>query len=123
MTRHEAIRMVSFVVVVLFLVATSLAFEAEVTMDGTVDDDSFFAQFQETHDDVPSKLEGETGNALNPSLKPMDVDGDETFLAYVTPDVSTFYQEQPGSRTPQSMGKPLIARFNNLSPDTVQLMW
>jgi hypothetical protein len=93
-------------------------------MDGTLDDDSFFAQFKETNDDVSSTLEVETGNALDPSLKPMVVDGDkETFLAYVTPDVSTFYQEQPGSRTAQSMAKPLIARFNNLSPDKVQLMW
>mmetsp|Transcript_14150 Transcript_14150/g.20899 ORF Transcript_14150/g.20899 Transcript_14150/m.20899 type:complete len:599 (-) Transcript_14150:148-1944(-) len=47
-----------------------------------------------------------------------------TFDAYVTPDVSTFYQEAPGSRQkmkPQFVGFGM--KFINLSPKTVGLYW
>jgi hypothetical protein len=48
----------------------------------------------------------------------------ETFYAYVTPDVATFYNQTPGSMTPK---KPrfsgLFGKFINLGPDSVRVYW
>ena len=47
-----------------------------------------------------------------------------TFMAYVTPDVSTFYQEAPGTRkarVPAFQG--LFGKFINLSKQRVQVFW
>jgi prolyl 4-hydroxylase len=62
------------------------------------------------------------------SLQPMTVDllghNNETFWAYVTPDVSTFYQDPPGTRRlqkPKFHGQ--FAKFINLSNKPVQVWW
>lgn len=47
-----------------------------------------------------------------------------TFDAYVEPDVSTFYQEEPGSRTAETPWfRGLAGKFINLSPDHLHLYW
>ena len=43
------------------------------------------------------------GDEIDPNLQRMTFDigyGEETFDFYIRPDISTFYQEEPGSRTP-----------------------
>jgi hypothetical protein len=48
----------------------------------------------------------------------------ETFYAYVTPDVATFYNETPGrkkAKTPRFKG--LFGKFINLGPDSVRVYW
>jgi hypothetical protein len=48
----------------------------------------------------------------------------ETFYAYVTPDVSTFYNETAGTRQeipPRFTG--FFGKFINLSPDIVRVFW
>mmetsp|Transcript_21121 Transcript_21121/g.32044 ORF Transcript_21121/g.32044 Transcript_21121/m.32044 type:complete len:482 (-) Transcript_21121:13-1458(-) len=48
----------------------------------------------------------------------------DTFLAYVTPDVSTFYQEEPGSRTSvESTFSGQCGKFINISPYDVRVYW
>jgi len=50
--------------------------------------------------------------------------GNETAWVYVSPDVSTFYQEPPGSRKirePTFTG--LAAKFINISPEPVKVYW
>lgn len=61
------------------------------------------------------------------SLKEMFVDFgtyNETFYAYVTPDVATFYNQTPGSMKP---AKPkfngLFGKFINLGPGSVRVYW
>lgn len=63
-------------------------------------------------------------------LKPMtyDLDGygdEETFLAYVVPDVSSFYQgAEPGSKKAnQPSFNGLAGKFFNLSPERMKLFW
>lgn len=61
------------------------------------------------------------------ALKPMTYDldyGEETFMAYVVPDVSTFYRAPPGKReirTPKFKG--IAGKFFNLSPERMKLFW
>lgn len=64
----------------------------------------------------------------DPHLKEINVDlgtgTNETFLAYHPPDVSTFYQEEPGSRKavrPSFYGQ--FGKFINLSPNPVRIYW
>ena len=61
------------------------------------------------------------------SLEEMTVDlghGNETALVYISPDISTFYQESPGSRKIlQPSFKGMFAKFINLSPDPVRIYW
>ena len=63
-----------------------------------------------------------------PNLKKMTVTlggtYNETFYAYMTPDVSTFYNETPGQRkakTPLFTGQ--FGKFINMSPDRVKVHW
>jgi hypothetical protein len=51
-------------------------------------------------------------------------DDNATFVAYVPPDVSTFYQEPPGTRRakePSFSGQ--FGKFINLSPDPIRVYW
>jgi hypothetical protein len=63
----------------------------------------------------------------DPHMKEMTFDlgnGTETFWAYVPPDVSTFYQQEPGSKNalkPNFIGQ--FAKFVNLSPKVVRFYW
>lgn len=64
----------------------------------------------------------------DPAIKDMSFDlgyGPQEFHAYVQPDVSTFYQEPPGSRgeakRPQHSG--WAAKFVNMSTQRVRLFW
>lgn len=61
------------------------------------------------------------------SLEEMTVNvghGNETALVYVSPDISTFYQEPPGSRKIlQPNFKGMFGKFINLSPDPVRVYW
>lgn len=68
------------------------------------------------------------GNCFDdPHMKPMTVDlgnGQDTFWAYVPPDVSTFYQKDPGSKSavkPRFIGQ--FAKFVNLSPKVIRIYW
>jgi hypothetical protein len=61
-------------------------------------------------------------------LEEMTVDlghgNNETAFVYVSPDISTFYQEPPGSRTvlkPKFHG--MFGKFINLSPESVRVWW
>ena len=48
----------------------------------------------------------------------------ETFYAYVTPDVATFYNETPGSRkAKQPFFSGLYGKFINMSPDSIKVHW
>jgi prolyl 4-hydroxylase len=48
----------------------------------------------------------------------------ETFYAYVTPDVATFYNETPGSMKPKKLRfNGLFGKFINLGPDPVRVYW
>lgn len=50
--------------------------------------------------------------------------GEEEFDFYVTPDVSTFYQEEPGSRTPVTPKfNGISGKFVNMSPVRVEWYW
>ena len=45
------------------------------------------------------------GDDIDPNLQRLTFDigyGEETFDFYIRPDISTFYQEEPGSRTPMT---------------------
>ena len=64
----------------------------------------------------------------DPHLTEIDVDlgkgFNETFLAYVPPDVATFYQEEPGSRRavkPSFTGQ--FGKFVNMSPNPIRIYW
>lgn len=65
----------------------------------------------------------------DPALRPMkynvgDENGVQIFMAYVTPEISSFYQEEPGTRKkqlPHHTG--LAGKFLNLSPDRLYLFW
>ncbi len=64
----------------------------------------------------------------DPHLKEIEVDlgkgFNETFLAYIPPDVSTFYREEPFSRkavTPRFNGQ--FGKFINLSPKEITIYW
>eukprot|EP00538_Stauroneis_constricta_P002463 CAMPEP_0119556374 /NCGR_PEP_ID=MMETSP1352-20130426/8357_1 /TAXON_ID=265584 /ORGANISM="Stauroneis constricta, Strain CCMP1120" /LENGTH=497 /DNA_ID=CAMNT_0007603327 /DNA_START=154 /DNA_END=1647 /DNA_ORIENTATION=+ len=63
----------------------------------------------------------------DPALKEMTYDigdGEKTFMAYVEPDVTSFYAEDPPSSTrvvPKFTG--LASKFINLSKDNIRLYW
>lgn len=60
-----------------------------------------------------------------PNLRPMTVDFmgyNETFYAYVPPDVSTFYNETPKTYLPlKTAFTGFFAKFVNLSPDPIRI--
>ena len=73
-----------------------------------------------------------TWNDINcyqdPNLKEISIDlgnGDnETFLAYIPPDVSTFYRDKPLTRkavAPKFNGQ--FGKFINLSPNPIRIYW
>jgi len=66
-------------------------------------------------------------DGLDPALKTMTFDigqGEEKFLAYVQPDVSTFYREPEGSRKEKKMlFNGFAGKFYNLSPWALTLYW
>lgn len=50
--------------------------------------------------------------------------GNETALVYVSPDITTFYQDDPGSRKEKKPSfNGMIGKFINLSPDPVCVFW
>jgi hypothetical protein len=64
----------------------------------------------------------------DPHLKKIQVDlgtgTNATFLAYHPPDVSTFYQEAPGTREAMKPGfRGQFGKFINLSPNKVRIYW
>merc|ERR1712071_127724 len=65
----------------------------------------------------------------DPGLQPMTYDldngeGKKKFNAYVTPDISSFYQEPPGSRKRRiPYHKGLAGKFLNLSATPLKLFW
>ncbi|ACI65565.1 predicted protein [Phaeodactylum tricornutum CCAP 1055/1] len=65
--------------------------------------------------------------AWEPNLQAMNADFgrfNETFYAYVVPDVATFYNKTPGSLQPtMSTFKGMFGKFTNLSPDTIRVSW
>lgn len=64
---------------------------------------------------------------LDPNLVPMTVDfggRTDTVMVYMTPDVATFYNETPGSRTrKETKFKGLFGKFINMSNRPVRLHW
>jgi len=72
-------------------------------------------------------LSTEELEALDPNLVNMKYDlgeGEQNYLAYITPDVSTFYKDDPPSSqpvVPKHKGKG--AKFINLSNETVLVYW
>lgn len=87
------------------------------------------AQQQDDDQGVPSNCAAWSGAECSwePNLRPMTVDFGpikETFYAYVTPDVSTFYNQTEGTRTalvPDFQG--MYGKFTNLSPQTLVVYW
>ena len=82
--------------------------------------------------DVPPltcSLDPEEEGTLDPSLKEMKFDlglgdGEETFLAYVQPNVTTFYKDSPPASmpvVPQHRG--LAGMFINMSNRRLSLFW
>lgn len=71
--------------------------------------------------------DGNSNCFSDPQMKEMVFDlgnGNETFWAYVPPDVSTFYRQEPGSmnaRDPNFIGQ--FAKFINLSPKAIRFYW
>lgn len=61
------------------------------------------------------------------NLHPMEFDigdGEQTFMAYIAPDVSSFYQQEAGTRDAQVPNfKGLAGKFINLSPEPLRLYW
>lgn len=61
------------------------------------------------------------------SLQPMSFDvghGNETTWVYVSPDVSTFYQQDSGTRNIKPLRfQGVCAKFINISPNPVQVYW
>lgn len=97
--------------------------EVEIDATGDVTDD-------EDNHGIPKTCHSWTGAACDwePNLKAMTVPyGDlynETFYAYVTPDVSTFYNQSAKSRTPtEPRFNGQFGKFINLSPETVRVHW
>lgn len=67
------------------------------------------------------------GDEIDPNLQRLTFDigyGEETFDFYVRPDVSTYYQEAPGTRTastPRAIG--FAGKWVNLSSERLLLFW
>ena len=64
----------------------------------------------------------------DPNLKEISVQFDdgrqELFLAYFPPDVSTFYQEETGTRKPvQPYFNGQFGKFINMSPNPIRIDW
>lgn len=78
-----------------------------------------------TVEELKDTLEGQ--EAADSYLQQMEFDigdGKETFMAYVPPDVSSFYQEEEGSRKSlEPYFKGIAGKFINLSPDPCRLYW
>jgi hypothetical protein len=95
--------------------------EVELDVDGDVLDE--FAYPQTCHAWTGASCDWE------PNLKSMTVQYgsgvyNETFYAYVTPDVSTFYNLTRGSKKPvQPAFTGQFGKFVNLSPGTVRVQW
>lgn len=57
----------------------------------------------------------------------VDLDSDtspDTFRAYITPDVATFYNKTPGALKPKHLTfQGLFGKFINMSPQVVRVMW
>ena len=72
-------------------------------------------------------LSAEQLTAQDPNLKEMKYDlgeGEQTFLAYVPPNVSTFYlNNPPSSKVVRPKHEGLGAKFINLSSQNVQVYW
>lgn len=73
-------------------------------------------------------MNGDGECSWEPDLRPMTVDYGggytESFYAYVTPDVSVFYNKTEGSLKPQKpRTKAQYGKFVNMSPDMVQVYW
>lgn len=99
----------------LFLLSVCLAQEQEAASDATLSS-------------TPGNCAPWTGAecAWEPNLQPMKLQGlhEDIFYAYVTPDVSTFYNETAGSRKPVKMRNTgMFGKFINLSPDTIRVYW
>ena len=83
---------------------------------------------QDDVDATPGKICYEWTGAecsWEPNLRPMTVDFgqyNETFYAYVQPDVSTFYNETPKTYLPlKTSFTGFFAKFINLSPNPIQI--
>ena len=64
---------------------------------------------------------GPVAAANDPYLRQMP---NMNFKAYVRPDVSTFYREEPGSRQPSPHNfNGQAGKFINMSPDRLGLYW
>lgn len=67
------------------------------------------------------------GDKIDPNLQRLTFDigyGEETFDFYVRPDISTFYREEPGSRTPMTPKHVGFAgKWVNMSPERLLLFW
>ena len=76
---------------------------------------------------VAAELQCSAVDGVDPALKEMEYDigyGKQTFLAYVEPNVTTFYQGKPPSSTkvvPKFTG--LATKFINMSNKHVKLQW
>ena len=58
----------------------------------------------------------------DPMLQPMP--GMPDFKAYIRQDISTFYREEPGSRTEQEPSfRGQAGKFVNMSPERLSLYW
>jgi hypothetical protein len=84
--------------------------------------------FAEEYPSLSCSLDGDDSNARDPALKEMTFDigdGPQTFLAYVEPDVTTFYKdiEPPGSKKVTPKHKGLAGLFINMSNKPVKLYW
>ena len=83
---------------ILLLLAVLIAHPSYATADASTDAGVAAAAAEPT-------CSAQEGDEIDPNLQRETFDigyGEETFDFYIRPDISTFYQEEPGSRTPMT---------------------
>ena len=83
----------------LLLLAVLIAHPSHATADASTDAGVAAAAAAEP------TCSAQEGDEIDPNLQRLTFDigyGEETFDFYIRPDVATFYQEEPGSRTPMT---------------------
>lgn len=86
----------------------------------TLEDEALKKSAEDEHCDEPKE-----DDEKDPMLKPMPIDQAPFFKeVYTRKDISSFYQEEPGSRVEKTPAfKGLAGKFINISPHRMELYW